>query len=145
MGKVAGLAYKAHIAKNETVKLHTCYNNAYRLLQRDDIKARIREIRAKVGESVDAVIGFSKLSLCRWLVEIITLPAGDLDAEHDLLSRIRKTDEGKQFEMPSKMEAARLLAEICGWKSPDQVGAILAVSPTVDAALAKLFSKKARK
>ena len=54
----------------------------------------------------------------RILVEIIETPANQLGGRNRLTQKVRRGHYGVTMEMPSKLEAIKLLAQLAGWFAP---------------------------
>lgn len=113
-----------------------------RLNRNERVKARITEMRAKMAERSE----FKRQDLVDWLVEAIVTPPSQLTPDSRVASEVWGEQIGggskgklKRGKAPSgneligaamerirvkgvgKMEAARLLTEMMGWKEPEQI------------------------
>ncbi len=96
--------------------------NACRLLTNANVAGRIKELRANASEQSD----FKRADLVRFLVAVLQTPIGQLDANSPLVQEITTDAIGeatvrKRVRMMGKIECARLLVDIMGWKAPEQV------------------------
>ncbi len=114
-GSAATIAYRECVSSAGTYA--TSANNAYALLKRSDVSARVSELRDKSEDILEGQLGFSKKSMLRLLLAIVHTPATDLRKSH-LLERWSKTRDGERMGMPSKMEALALICKIVGWEAP---------------------------
>lgn len=91
--------------------------NATRMMENDEVKARIGKIRAKMSAMMD----LKRENLARHLYAVVMTPIGELDANSPLVQEFSIDREGrKRIKMIGKIESARLLCEMMGWKEPEQ-------------------------
>ena len=96
--------------------------NACRLLTNANVTARIEELRAIASEKSE----FKRADLVRFLVSVLQTPVSDIDANSPLAQEITTDTIGEatirnRVKMMGKIEAARLLVDIMGWREPEQV------------------------
>ena len=101
--------------------------NAWVLVRENQgVKARIAEIQAVT----EARAQFSRDDMAEFLAAIITTPINQIDGSHRLAQEfvVEETKETgtrikkrTRIKIVGKLEAARLLCEINGWKSPTEI------------------------
>ncbi|MCX6878706.1 MAG: hypothetical protein NTW21_33570 [Verrucomicrobia bacterium] len=96
--------------------------NACRLLTNANVAARIKELRSKAAGKSE----FKRADMVRFLVSVLQTPVGEIDANSPLAQEVTIDTIGeatirKRVKMMGKIECARLLVDIMGWKAPDQM------------------------
>jgi hypothetical protein len=164
-------SYRQHVSEGGRCTDRTAQVEGSKLAALPAVAARIDEIRSQAGELADKVIGFNKEQLITFLVEVIKTPIGQVHANHHLCQehvtdvlevggsrgklKRGEAEEGNEsasapatvlrvkVKMPGKIDAARLLATVCGWNAPAKVEGnvnVGAVNPTIEAALTELLA-----
>jgi hypothetical protein len=97
-----------------------CPFHASRLASNGKVKSRILELRARQTAKAE----LTRDGLRQWLTAAIITPVAEIDENHPLCQEIttvsRKGGSIKRVRAVSKLEAAKQLAELCGWKAPDR-------------------------
>jgi len=94
--------------------------SAAETLAKPSIKERIAEIRAKDSQKSE----YKRADMVRYLVAVLQTPVGEIDANSPLVQEFTIDTIGeatirKRVKMMGKIEAARLLVDIMGWKEPE--------------------------
>ena len=115
-------ATPAYIEAGYKVSTKVAGTNGPRMLVFAGVAARIKELRARESEKSE----YKRADMVRFLVAILQTPVGDIDANSPLAQEITTDTIGeatirKRVKMMGKIEAARLLVDIMGWKEPEQV------------------------
>jgi hypothetical protein len=118
---------EAYIQAGHKVGRVTAAASAYKLLRKDQIKARIAELK----EITAAKAEFTRDDMVRWLVSGMTTPVDAIHGGHPLsqekseVIEVRPGKGGKKetvvkrrVKSVGKTECARMLMEMMGWKSP---------------------------
>jgi hypothetical protein len=53
-------------------------------------------------------------------VEILETPIGEVDKLHRLAQEFRDTEDCSQVKLPSKADAMKQIAAMCGWNDPEK-------------------------
>lgn len=110
-------AAPAYIEAGFKVSPDVAKANASRLLANASVRARVDELRAKASEKAE----MKRSDLVALLSAAITTPIGQIDENHALAQEVViETSGRRRVKSMGKIEAARLLCEILGWKSPEQ-------------------------
>ncbi len=92
--------------------------NASALIENHGVKARIAEIRAKTSAKLD----LKREDLARHLMAVVMTPIGKLDANSPMVQEFVIDREGRtRMKMIGKIEAARLLCDMMGWREPEKM------------------------
>lgn len=156
---------KAYGAKDATCEQRGC-----RLAADIKVKSRIAELKERANDIAEKKADFGKEELIRYLVETLQTPVGDVDESHRLCQehtvdvidtggqrgklKRGQADEGNEVATPEatvirtkvkmcgKIEAARLLAQVCGYLAPQKVegNLNLGVPQSVEDAVKKLLA-----
>lgn len=135
-------ASRAYIAAGYNVTEKAAEAHGSRLARNGKVTARIEELRRKTATAVD----FQRQDLVKWLVEVITTPVSQIGPDSRIAQEVTteyvaggSRGKLKRGHAPSgnettnplierirvkgvgKMDAARLLTEIMGWKEPEQI------------------------
>jgi hypothetical protein len=114
-GKPAGRAYElaGYAARGDVAD-----QAASRLLGKVKVKEYLETLRADAAVKAE----YTRDDLVGFLVEVIKTPVGNIGEKSPLAQKVR-VDEAGGFliEMPSKMQAAKQLAEVLGWNKPQEV------------------------
>ena len=95
--------------------------NAWQLKENQGVKARIAELLAKNAEKSE----YKRADLVKLLVSVLKTPVDEVDETHVLAQEVT-TDAIRggivrtKVKMMGKIESARLLVEIMGWKEPEK-------------------------
>lgn len=133
---------QAYIEAGYTKSRKNAEANAWRVKENDGVKVRVAEIRAKDSLREE----FTREDLVRHLVAVITTPISRIDKDSPLVQEmtedvigggnrgtlkrgkaasgnevIEETIVRRKFKVMGKLESARLLCEIKGWKEPEQL------------------------
>jgi hypothetical protein len=114
-------ATSAYLAAGYLVSKEVAKANASKLLTNSNVKSKIAEIRASEAQKSE----FKREDMVRFLVSVLQTPVGELDASSPLAQEVSLVTVGKttrkRVKTMGKIECARLLCEIMGWKSPEQL------------------------
>ena len=116
---------------SDNMKEATVNNKAYELLQRGDIRARIKQLQGKLQERSDikkeeAVSSLTKM-LRASVLDAVSIVNGDVvvkntsDIPEDLkpcISSIKQTKFGIEVNFYDKIQAIDRLAKLLGWDAP---------------------------
>ncbi len=96
-------------------------SNAYRTAQRPNVAAAI----ARYQRDAQAASVIKRDEVLRTLAEIIRTPVGELHEGHPLVQEItltRRRDDTTitRIKGVSKMDAIKLLCQLCGWFNPEE-------------------------
>lgn len=82
------------------------------------VAAYLETLRAAASKTAD----FTRDDLVGYLVQVIKTPVGEVGEKSQLAQRVKVDAEGGFLvEMPSKIQAAKQLAEVMGWNKPQEV------------------------
>jgi hypothetical protein len=142
-------AYMAHVSKDGKCTKGTAEVAASRLLaDGTKVAERVAELRRMANELAEQELRFGKLDLMKYLVETLQTPIGNIDEQHrqcqeyhvdsvEMGGKRGKLKRGQapegneeetpasvilkqKYKMPGKIEAAKLLATLCGWNAPEK-------------------------
>tara|TARA_B110000495_G_scaffold203492_1_gene227456 strand:- start:950 stop:1450 length:501 start_codon:yes stop_codon:yes gene_type:complete len=118
-GKTATAAYKK---AGYTAKTRSAISNACRLLTKADILDRVGFLRKKT----EARLELSREKLAEHLWDVVFTPIGNIDAQSPLCqeSKITEDKDGNVttlIKSSGKVESARLLCDMQGWKEPEKI------------------------
>jgi len=131
-GKSGTQAYRETVAAPGT-KTDSCMVGASQLLAEPKIRQRVDELKAMADQVAERRLEFGKEKLIAFLIEAVETPVGDIDEKHRLANEVTRDEiMGSDPEDPvtvhkvkikgvSKAEAAKQLAQLCGWNSPDKL------------------------
>jgi len=93
--------------------IESANSNAYRLMEDDGIKGRIRELQAA---TVKKRMLTRERSL-EILHDIVETPIGEINEDHPLAQAVKRSPEGNVVgvKMPAKLDALTLNAKLQGW------------------------------
>lgn len=137
-GMEAGKAYR----KVYKSKAKTAETSGPRLFRNVAVKARVRELQ----EETSKTIAFTKQEALEFLADVIRTPIGDIDETSPLCQeytvdeinsgggqgKLRRGNapEGNErrgdsilrtkLKMPSKLDALKQMAQLCGWNEPEK-------------------------
>lgn len=110
-------AVRAYVEAGYSNKGKNAEANATRMMENDGVKKRIAEIRAKTSATLD----LKREDLARHLHAVVFTPLAELDENSPLIQELVIDRAGrKRVKMIGKIESARLLCEIMGWKEPEK-------------------------
>lgn len=114
-GHPAGRAYElaGYSSRGETADV--C---AAQLLAKPKVAAYLAMLREQASKKAE----YTRDDLVGFLVQVMKTPIGEVGA-NSILAQKCKVDEagGYLIEMPSKIQAAKQLAEVMGWNKPQEV------------------------
>lgn len=113
-------ATPAYIEAGYKVSTKVAGTNGPRMLDFAGVAARIKELRAKASENSE----YKRADLVKLLVSVLQTPVGNVDEKHVLAQDVTSDTIGeatirKRVKMMGKIEAARLLVDMMGWKAPE--------------------------
>lgn len=118
-GKTGAQAYKDTVAVGCTAK--TAIEMASKLLRTPNIRARVAYLRKQLADYVSDRHGWDREKLASYLIEALETPVGEVDQQHRLAQEVAVTQDGTKVKAFGKAEAAKQLAQLCGWNEPEQV------------------------
>jgi phage terminase small subunit len=100
--------------------------NASALMEKHGVKQRIAELRKRAAAKAE----FTRDDMVQWLVGALKTPVGEIDQNHRLAQELT-TDElvvekkgtktiKRRVKSVGKIECARLLCDMMGWKAPEK-------------------------
>lgn len=113
-------------AYGDDLKGDTARTNASRLLANANVAARVEHLKREGAKNAEAEVG----EVIRMCLNIMRTPVGYVDEESPLAQEVQRDITGTEDEgvvtkvkvkIPGKLEAAKLLTEIKGWKKPQEV------------------------
>ena len=114
-GHKAGRAYElaGYSSRGVAADAH-----AARLVTNGKVAAYLETLREAASKAAD----FTRDDLVGYLVQVIKTPVGEVGEKSQLAQRVKVDGEGGFLvEMPSKIQAAKQLAEVMGWNKPQEV------------------------
>ena len=111
-------AYRDKVAQGCTTK--TAMEAASRLLADCKISARVEELQKLAETTLEKRLGWNKEKALSYLVEILETPVGEVDKLHRLAQEFRDTEDCSQVKLPSKADAMKQIAAMCGWNDPEK-------------------------
>jgi hypothetical protein len=111
-------AYRDEVAVGCTTK--TAMEAASRLLADCKIAARVEELQKMAENTLEKRLGWNKEKALSYLVEILETPVGEVDKLHRLAQEFRDTEDCSQVKLPSKADAMKQIAAMCGWNDPEK-------------------------
>lgn len=119
-GSTGVQAYRAHVAEPES-KTNTCMTQASILLSDPKIAERVAELQKLAETTLEKRLGWNKEKALSYLVEILETPISEVNADHRLAQELKDTEDGRQIKIPSKADAMKQIATMCGWNEPEKV------------------------
>lgn len=114
-GHSAGRAYEL---AGYTARAEVADAAAARLLANVKVAAHLASLREAASKKAE----YTRDDLVGYLVQVIKTPVGEVGEKSQLAQRVKIDAEGGFLvEMPSKIQAAKQLAEIMGWNKPQEV------------------------
>lgn len=115
-------ATRAYRQAGYTDRNNNAEKNAVHLTENHGVKARIAELLAKNAEKSE----YKRADLVNLMVLALQTAVGDVDEKHVLAQEVTTDTIGeatirKRVKMMGKIECARLLVDIMGWKAPEQI------------------------
>jgi hypothetical protein len=93
---------------------------ASRLLADDKVALRVAELQKLANDTLEKRLGWNKEKALSYLVEILETPVGEVDKLHRLAQEFRDTEDCTQVKLPSKADAMKQIAVMCGWNEPEK-------------------------
>lgn len=131
-GKSGTQAYRLTVAEPGT-KTDSCMVGASQLLADPKIRQRVDELKEKAEQIAEKRLEFGKEKLIAFLLEVVETPVGEIDPMSRLANEVTRDEiMGGNPDDPvtvhkvkvkgvSKAEAAKQLAQLCGWNSPEKL------------------------
>ena len=91
------------------------------ILGREDAKAYYNAVTNKATEKAAEEIAYSKTRLANYYASILDAKPGSASENNPLCDTV-VTKEGEVFTLPSKLAAAKGMAEVMGWNRPEDDG-----------------------
>lgn len=118
-GSTGVQAYKDQVSEGCTTM--SAMTQASRLLADVKISSRVAELQKLANDTLEKRLGWNKEKALTYLVEVLETPIGEVDKLHRLAQEYRDTEDGTTIKLPSKADAMKQLAVMCGWNEPEQV------------------------
>jgi len=93
---------------------------ASRLLADAKVSLRVEELQKLANDTLEKRLGWNKEKALSYLVEILETPVGEVDKLHRLAQEFRDTEDCSQVKLPSKADAMKQIAAMCGWNDPEK-------------------------
>lgn len=99
--------------------------NAARLSANESVRARVRELQEQTSRS----IAFTKQDALEFLADVVRTPIGEVDHTSRLCQE-RTYIEGQEqtsvrVKMPGKLDAVKVMAQLCGWNVAEKLDVTL--------------------
>ena len=117
-GSTGVQAYRDEVAVGCTTK--TAMESASRMLADAKVSARVEELQNLANDTLEKRLGWNKEKALSYLVEILETPIGEVDKLHRLAQEFRDTEDCSQVKLPSKADAMKQIAAMCGWNDPEK-------------------------
>jgi hypothetical protein len=91
------------------------------LLADRNVSARVEELQKLAETTLERRLGWNKEKALSYLVEILETPISEVSADHRLAQELKDTEDGRQIKIPSKADAMKQIATMCGWNEPEKV------------------------
>lgn len=117
-GSTGVQAYRDEVAIGCTTK--TAIEQGCRLLADRNVAARVAELQKLANDTLEKRLGWNKEKALSYLVEILETPIGEVDKLHRLAQEYRDTEDSSQVKLPSKADAMKQIAAMCGWNEPEK-------------------------
>lgn len=158
-------AYIEHISEGKCQR-NTAWTAVWQLNGRTEIAMRIAELKAGVKRLTEERFNYDCSQLAKDLIDIIKTPIGSIDENHWMAQEMTyeivggkqgklkqgEAEEGNEREtpirhrvrvkIPSKIDAAKLLASLCGYTTETKVLPLMPCSKETLDAFKALFSKE---
>lgn len=118
-GSTGVQAYRDEVAVDCTTK--TAIEQASRMLADRNVSARVEELQKLAETTLEKRLGWNKEKALSYLVEILETPISEVNADHRLAQELKDTEDGRQIKIPSKADAMKQIATMCGWNEPEKV------------------------
>ena len=140
-GSTGVQAYRDCVSNGCTTK--SAMEQACVLLADIKISSRVAELRKLAEATLERRLGWDKQRAMSYLVEVLETPIGEVDRSHRLSQELRDTEDGTTIKLPSKADAMKQLAAMCGWNAPEEVKHSGSIEvPGLSEAIAATFSRK---
>lgn len=117
-GSTGVQAYRDEVSDGCTT--NSAIQAASRLLADINISSRVEELQKLANFTLEKRLGWNKEKALTYLVEILETPVGEVDKMHRLAQEYRDTEDLSQVKLPSKADALKQIAAMCGWNEPEQ-------------------------
>ncbi len=117
-GSTGVQAYKDQVSEGCTTM--SAMTQASRLLADVKISSRVAELQKLANDTLEKRLGWNKEKALTYLVEVLETPIGEVDKLHRLAQEYRDTEDGTTIKLPSKADALKQLAVMCGWNEPEK-------------------------
>lgn len=117
-GSTGVQAYKDQVSEGCTTM--SAMTQASRLLADVKISSRVAELQKLANDTLEKRLGWNKEKALTYLVEVLETPIGEVDKLHRLAQEYRDTEDGTTIKLPSKADAMKQLAVMCGWNEPEK-------------------------
>jgi mRNA-degrading endonuclease YafQ of YafQ-DinJ toxin-antitoxin module len=117
-GSTGVQAYRSEISNGCTVK--TAMEAASRILADRKVATRVEELQKLAETTLKKRLEWDKEKALSYLVEILETPIGEVTKDHRLAQEYRDTEDCSQVKLPSKADAMKQLAVMCGWNDPER-------------------------
>lgn len=117
-GSTGVQAYKDQVSEGCTTM--SAMTQASRLLADVKISSRVAELQKLANDTLEKRLGWNKEKALTYLVEVLETPIGEVDKLHRLAQEYRDTEDGTTIKLPSKADAMKQLAIMCGWNEPEK-------------------------
>jgi hypothetical protein len=141
-GSTGVQAYKDQVSEGCTTM--SAMTQASRLLADVKISSRVAELQKLANDTLEKRLGWNKEKALTYLVEVLETPIGEVDQNHRLAQEVTRDEIGGQqgklrqgqypegnesssptgervkIKLPSKADAMKQLAVMCGWNEPEK-------------------------
>lgn len=117
-GSTGVQAYRDEVSSDCTTI--SAMTQASRLLADVKISSRVAELQKLANDTLEKRLGWNKEKALSYLVEVLETPIGEVSKDHRLAQEYRDTEDCSQVKLPSKADAMKQLAVMCGWNEPEQ-------------------------
>jgi hypothetical protein len=117
-GSTGVQAYRDHVAEGCTTK--TAMEAASRVLSDCKVSARVEELQKLAETTLKKRLEWDKEKALSYLVEILETPVGEVTKDHRLAQEYCDTEDRSHVKLPSKADALKQIAVMCGWNDPEK-------------------------
>jgi hypothetical protein len=117
-GSTGVQAYKDEVSEGCTTI--SAMTQASRLLADVKISSRVAELQKLANDTLEKRLGWNKEKALTYLVEVLETPIGEVSKAHRLAQEYCDTEDRSQVKLPSKADALKQLAVMCGWNEPEK-------------------------
>lgn len=117
-GSTGVQAYRDQVSEGCTTK--TAMEAASRILADCKVSARVAELQKLANDTLEKRLGWNKEKALTYLVEVLETPVGEVGKLHRLAQEYCDTEDRSQIKLPSKADALKQLAVMCGWNEPEK-------------------------